>query len=118
MKIILIAGVPSSQALPGFLITAPLSVCVPVVIVALAVCIQNQKKQNHIQGVLMPTSLSSIVGVPSSQALPGYLISVHHLCAFQLYLARLLCDGIKKKMDMPRRSNVSRNASTSENMFA
>ena len=39
-----IAGVPSSQALPGFLITAPPSVCVPAVLVALAVWIQNQKK--------------------------------------------------------------------------
>ena len=39
-----IAGVPSSQALPSFLITAPPSVCVPDVIGALAVWIQNQKK--------------------------------------------------------------------------
>jgi len=39
-----IAGVPSSQALPGSLITAPQSVCVPDVIGALAVWIQNQKK--------------------------------------------------------------------------
>jgi len=46
MKIILIAGVPSSQALSGYLITAPPSVCVPDVIGALAVWIQNQKKQN------------------------------------------------------------------------
>jgi len=28
------------------------------------------------------------VGVPSSWALPGYPIPVHHLCAFLLYLAR------------------------------
>jgi len=39
-----IAGVPSSQVLPGFLITAPPSVCVPAVLGALAVWIQNQKK--------------------------------------------------------------------------
>jgi len=39
-----IAGVPSSQALPGFFITTPPSVCVPDVIGALAVWIQNQKK--------------------------------------------------------------------------
>jgi len=32
--------------------------------------------------VRMPLSLRSIVGVPSSQALPGYLITAHHLCAF------------------------------------
>ena len=38
-----IAGVPSSQALPGFLITAPPSVCVPTVISAQAVWIENQK---------------------------------------------------------------------------
>jgi len=44
MKIILIAGVPSSQALPGFLMTAPSCVCVPAVLGALAVWIQNQKK--------------------------------------------------------------------------
>jgi len=30
--------------------------------------------------------LRSIVGVPSSQALSGYLITAHHLCAFLLYL--------------------------------
>jgi len=39
--------VPSSQALPGYLITAPPSVCVPAVIGALAVWIQNQKKQKN-----------------------------------------------------------------------
>ena len=41
-----IAGVPSSQALLGFFITAPPSVCVPDVIGALAVWIQNQKSHN------------------------------------------------------------------------
>jgi len=45
IKIILIAGVPSSQELLGFLITAPPSVCVPDVIGALAMWIQNQKKK-------------------------------------------------------------------------
>ena len=40
-----IAGVPSSQELPGFLITAPLSVCVPTLFGALAVWIQNPKKK-------------------------------------------------------------------------
>ena len=44
-KIILIAGVPSRQALPGFLITAPPSVCVPDVIGVLAVWIQKQNKK-------------------------------------------------------------------------
>jgi len=37
----LIAGVPSSQALPGFLITAPPSVCVSAVLGALAVWYQT-----------------------------------------------------------------------------
>jgi len=39
-----IAGVPSSQALPGFLITAPPSVCVPDVIGALACGFQTKNK--------------------------------------------------------------------------
>ena len=39
-----IAGVSSSQALPGYLITAPPFVCVPAVIGVLTVWIQNQKK--------------------------------------------------------------------------
>jgi len=43
IKIILTAGVPSSQALPGFLITAPPSVCVSAVLGALAVWIQKKK---------------------------------------------------------------------------
>jgi len=45
IKTILIAGVPLSQALPGFLITAPPSVCVSAVLVSLAVWIQNQKNK-------------------------------------------------------------------------
>ena len=50
--------------------------------------------------VRMPLSLISIAGVPSSQALPGYLITAHHLCTFLMYLARQLCGGktfFKKK---------------------
>jgi len=45
IKIILFAGVPSSQTLPGYLVTAPPSVCVPDVIGVLAVWIQNRKKK-------------------------------------------------------------------------
>jgi len=40
-----IAGVPSSQALRGFLISELPSVCIPAVIGALAVWIHNQKKK-------------------------------------------------------------------------
>jgi hypothetical protein len=47
IKIILIAGVPLSQALPGFLITAPLSVCVPEVIGVLVVWISHPKKKKE-----------------------------------------------------------------------
>ena len=43
INIVLIAEVPSSQAFPVFLITAPPSVCVPAVLVARAVWIQNQE---------------------------------------------------------------------------
>jgi len=42
-----IAGVPSSQALPDYLITAPPPVCVPDVFGALAVWIQNPKKKKE-----------------------------------------------------------------------
>ena len=40
-----IAGVPPSQALPGYLIIAPPSVCVPAVLGVLVVWIQNQKRK-------------------------------------------------------------------------
>jgi len=43
IKMVLTAGVPSSQALPGFLITAPPSVCVSAVLGTLAVWIQKKK---------------------------------------------------------------------------
>jgi len=42
-----IAGVASSQALPGFLIIAPPPMLVPALLVALAVWIQNPKKKNR-----------------------------------------------------------------------
>ena len=45
IKIILIADVPSSQARLGSLITAPPSLCVPALLGALAVWIQNPKKK-------------------------------------------------------------------------
>jgi len=44
IKTTLIAGVPSSQALLGFLIIASPSVHVSVVLVSLSVWIENQKK--------------------------------------------------------------------------
>ena len=37
--------------------------------------------------VRLPFIACSIAGVPSSKALPGYLITTHHLCAFLMYLA-------------------------------
>ena len=46
-----IAGVPSSQALPGYLITAPPPVCVPDVIGALAVWQQNTHKKIHLSTI-------------------------------------------------------------------
>jgi len=45
---ILTAGVPSSQVLPGFLITAPPFAFVSAVLCALTVWIQKQKKKNPI----------------------------------------------------------------------
>jgi len=41
-----IAGMPSSRALPGYLITAPAPECIPFVIGALPEWIQTQQKQN------------------------------------------------------------------------
>jgi len=58
IKITQIVGMSSSQALPGFLITAPPSVCVSAVLGALAVWIQNQKKKiGSTQKVHRPRSL-------------------------------------------------------------
>ena len=113
-----IAGEPLSQAIPGYLITAPPSVCVPAVMGVLTVWIQQQKKEkpqvikckNHTlnlcynpkyicycpcvfffihrlfvylrmqmsifkQQSTKNKKLKLIAGVPSSQALPGYLIT-------------------------------------------
>jgi len=36
-------------------------------------------------------------GVPSSQALLGYVTIAHHLCSFLMHLARKKCDGKTKK---------------------
>jgi len=55
-----IAGVPSSQALPGFLSTAPPPVLVPAVLGALAVWIQNKKKQKNVNP-LLPLSSSQLI---------------------------------------------------------
>ena len=59
---------PSSQALPGFLITAPPSVCVPDVIGALAVWIQNPKKKIK-KGVIGQGLLSVLVTPLESSSL-------------------------------------------------
>jgi len=50
-----IAGVPSSQALPGYLLTAPPSMYVPDVIGALVVWIQNQKKKSEVTHAVLLT---------------------------------------------------------------
>jgi len=57
-KIILIAGVPSSQALPGYHITAPPSVCVPDVLGVLGVWIQKPNKKK----TLVASSVASSQG--------------------------------------------------------
>jgi len=58
---ILTAGVPSSQALLGFLITAPPSVCVSAVLGALTVWIQKNKKRRAHQTHIEVASLVSLV---------------------------------------------------------
>jgi len=52
-----IAGAPSSQALSGFLITAPPSECVPDVSGALPVWIQNQKKKKNVTHIRNSNSI-------------------------------------------------------------
>jgi len=61
-------GVPSSQALPGYLITAPPSVCVPDVIGALAVWIPNPKKKKHWDKCRLRTALEWVVFTSSRTA--------------------------------------------------
>ena len=82
-----IAGVPSSQALPGFFITAPTSVCVPDVLGALAVWIQNHTKKNY-----------KVAKVRHSHSLlaPVVVFSLAHICGLGLclFLMRWYCqDG-------------------------
>jgi len=52
-----------------------------------ASCVDSKPKKKCMC-VRMPLSLGSITGVFSRQALPGYLITAHHLCAFLMCLAR------------------------------
>jgi len=51
-KMRLIAGVPKSQAVPVYRITAPPSVCVPSVLGVLAVWILNQKQKTQKTGAV------------------------------------------------------------------
>jgi len=74
IKIIPIVGVSSNQVLPGYLITAPPSVCVPDVIGALACGFQTTKKKKECLRAFL-LHLARIAGVPSSQVLPGFLIT-------------------------------------------
>ena len=68
IKITLIAGVPSSQALPGFLITAPPSVCVSYVLGALAVWIQTQEKKEKQARAGWPRRLALVLVRATSRA--------------------------------------------------
>jgi len=53
----------------------------------------------------MPSSPRSIAGVPSGQALLGFPITAHHLCAFLLYLEGSLCGDITKQKESFRWSS-------------
>jgi len=59
-----IAGVPSSQALPGFLITAPPFVCVP----AVPCRFKNEKKKGSVQGHSYAANLSTSWGLQAREA--------------------------------------------------
>ena len=110
INIILIAGVPKSQTLPCFHITAPPSVCVPDVIGALAVWIQTQKGKKktpdvcssymvRIYGCIFCSFHRLNVSAPAyvfkskvhggsavrfGWAPPGFPITAHHVYAFLL----------------------------------
>jgi len=60
--------------------------------------------------VRIPLSLRSIAGVSSSQALPGYLFTTQHLCAFLMYLMCYLCGGIPKTKCVPSDILITCNA--------
>jgi len=88
--------VPSSQAFPGFLITAPPSVYVPDVIGVLAVWIQNQKKKIKVSCVYVFffTCLSACVASAACFVFgfvftTTFLFSVFFFCE----LNRYLCHG-------------------------
>ena len=65
-----IAGVPSRQALPGFL-SVPPSVCVPAVISALTVWIHNQKKKCQLCGDQTYVYIKNDGSVPFAGLLAG-----------------------------------------------
>jgi len=54
-------------------------------------------KYTHFKTTFMCPSPRSIAGVPSSQALTGYLITAHHLFAFLMLFARFLVVAKPKK---------------------
>jgi len=93
IKIILIAGVPSSQALPGFLSTAPPSVCVPAALVALTVWIQNQKKKLHrrdLTGTPILSHTTPLHATTLHYALTSSTRHVSKLCKIVFYEPDLL----------------------------
>jgi len=75
---------------------------IPRLFVCLRMRISTSKQYANVYVKSMFIGPTSIAGVPLSQAAPAYLITAHHLCAFLMYLARLLCGGLnktKKKKD-------------------
>ena len=59
-----------------------MDVCLALSLVCLYICVCECILQNNIH-------VSKVhCGMPSSQALLGYHIPAHHLCAFLMYLAR------------------------------
>jgi len=74
IKIILLAGVPSSQALPGYLMTAPPSACVPDVIGALPCGFQTQKKKSLLKMKKTTSNISSTTKFCTENQILGYKI--------------------------------------------
>ena len=62
-----ISGVPSSQALPGYLITAPPSLCVSDVLGTLACGFQTKKKRKKVGVSFQTTPMGTITYIQSSR---------------------------------------------------
>jgi len=124
---IIIAGVPSSQVLPSYLITVLPPVCVPDVICALAVWIQTPKKKNHplmklgikpprmeerskkIQIYSKPNKQTSIHISGRAFQNSGFSITAHHFYAFSTAWGASRCGDLHTNKQRNKQTTAYRN---------